>query len=172
MDAAPAPPSPRAPKDWCVYALHSPTARRGGGRSYIGMTQDIKRRMRQHNGEIAGGAASTRGGTWVLLARVSGFPGMREALQFEWRSKRMRAGAGARRRAIGGLLATLRLDRWTRKSRPAAEMPQLTLHVPAHAVAEVRAALAGTTPLDPTRAIISWPAPPTVPTITDPILIE
>lgn len=41
---------------WCVYLL-----RCRDGSLYTGVTSDLLRRLRQHNGEIAGGASYTRG---------------------------------------------------------------------------------------------------------------
>ncbi|MBK9031978.1 MAG: GIY-YIG nuclease family protein [Myxococcales bacterium] len=40
---------------WFVYVLVS-----GRGRTYVGITTDVGRRLRQHNGELAGGARATR----------------------------------------------------------------------------------------------------------------
>jgi predicted GIY-YIG superfamily endonuclease len=62
----------------------------------VGVTPDLERRLRQHNGEIAGGAAATAGRRWERIGHVSGFPDMRAALQFEWRWKQM-----TRRLAVG-----------------------------------------------------------------------
>ena len=56
-----------------------------GGRSrrtYVGVTNDMVRRLRQHNGELAGGAKNTRvGRPWEVELWVEGFRTMREALQ-------------------------------------------------------------------------------------------
>lgn len=67
------------------------SGRKGGGRmkkkcqrTYIGVTNNLKRRLRQHNGEIVGGAKTTRGRVWRYLFHVSGFDKI-QALQFEWR---------------------------------------------------------------------------------------
>lgn len=59
-------------------------------RSYKGYTTNLPRRLRQHNGEIKGGARYTRSfrGGVALKAFVSGFPSKRVALSYEWYSKR------------------------------------------------------------------------------------
>jgi len=64
------------------------------GSTYIGATIDLKRRLRQHNGEIKGGAKRTtmkiaKGETWERLCYVGGFPDWKAALQFEWRWKQL-----------------------------------------------------------------------------------
>ena len=55
----------------------------------MGKTNDLRRRIRQHNGEICGGASATRrmGGPWRPLLVIAGFESNREALQCEWRMK-------------------------------------------------------------------------------------
>lgn len=58
------------------------------GRSYIGYTSDVKRRLRQHNGLIVGGAKSTRNrGPWTLVCYVRGFTTISQAMSYEWRWK-------------------------------------------------------------------------------------
>ncbi len=42
---------------WYVYLIQNVN-----GRFYIGITIDVQRRLRQHNGEIKGGAKATRAG--------------------------------------------------------------------------------------------------------------
>ena len=56
-------------------------------KTYIGKTTDLKRRLRQHNGEISGGAKATKGYNCKFLFTVSGFPTERDALRFEWAMK-------------------------------------------------------------------------------------
>ena len=62
--------------------------------TYVGATVNLDRRLRQHNGEIEGGAIATtskvnRGETWIRACHVEGFPSWQAALQFEWRWKQL-----------------------------------------------------------------------------------
>ena len=62
--------------------------------TYVGATIDVNRRLRQHNGEIKGGAKATtskvsKGDIWRRVCYVSGFPDWSSALQFEWRWKQL-----------------------------------------------------------------------------------
>jgi predicted GIY-YIG superfamily endonuclease len=62
--------------------------------TYVGATNDLDRRLRQHNKEIAGGAVATtskvlKGEAWIRVAHVRGFPDRQAALQFEWRWKHL-----------------------------------------------------------------------------------
>jgi len=76
------PASHEHPSDHCCYLLRS----RLNGRTYIGYTTDPLRRLRQHNGEICGGAKKTsRSRPWELVCVVRGFPDQGSALRFEWR---------------------------------------------------------------------------------------
>lgn len=62
---------------WTVYLLVS------GRRTYIGATTNLDRRLRQHNGEIRGGARSTRGRQWIVACYIAGFPNRSEAYRWE-----------------------------------------------------------------------------------------
>ena len=65
----------------CVYVMQS---ERDAGRAYVGFAVDPAQRVRRHNGEINGGAVSTRSGRpWTVLLVISGFPSQVSALQFE-----------------------------------------------------------------------------------------
>lgn len=65
-----------------IYLIASETSRR----TYIGYTKNIERRLRQHNGEIVGGAKATHyGRPWKYICIISGFKDKKTALQFEWR---------------------------------------------------------------------------------------
>ena len=81
---------------WYLYLLWNPVTRL----TYIGSTTDPQRRLRQHNGEIKGGARSTKKGAphWVLLCTLSGFRDRSEACRWE-RLTKHRA-RGIMRRAL------------------------------------------------------------------------
>lgn len=66
---------------WYVYLLHNKLS----NRTYIGCTTDYKRRLRQHNREIAGGAKSTNigKGSWVLRRVLTGFENRSIAMRWE-----------------------------------------------------------------------------------------
>lgn len=71
---------------WVVYLLatvEEPIA------TYVGATVDRDRRLRQHNGELVGGARATsrRPGGWYRVCCIAGFADNHEALRFEWRWK-------------------------------------------------------------------------------------
>lgn len=103
------------------YLLHS-----GNTKTYIGATVDPDRRLRQHNGELAGGARRTSGLQWKRALYVGGFPDWTAALQFEWawkyhgRSGRDRTGLCGKIRA---LLALLDTPKSTRTAVPFALWP-------------------------------------------------
>lgn len=67
-------------KPWVCYGLISKT----GKSTYIGATVDPERRLRQHNGELVGGAKATRRGRpWTRKILISGFLRENDALSFE-----------------------------------------------------------------------------------------
>ena len=54
-------------------------------KTYFGYTVNPKRRLRQHNGEIVGGAKRTRRARpWKMMLFISGFIDNHQALSFEW----------------------------------------------------------------------------------------
>ncbi|GAW18325.1 hypothetical protein ANO14919_078000 [Xylariales sp. No.14919] len=72
------------PPLYTVYILRS-TVKHAS--LYIGSTPNPPRRLKQHNGEVTGGAARTSRQAlrpWEIVGLVSGFPGMVAALKFEW----------------------------------------------------------------------------------------
>jgi structure-specific endonuclease subunit SLX1 len=72
--------------------------------TYVGITVDLHRRLRQHNGELKGGARRTRGRTWECVLYVYPFHSKRSAMQFERRFKKKR-GLSGRLAGVGKLLA-------------------------------------------------------------------
>lgn len=55
-----------------------------GRKTYVGVTNDMKHRLRQHNREIKGGAKATRsGGPW-RFAYIVECADKHQALSFEW----------------------------------------------------------------------------------------
>ena len=73
------------PKDWFVYVLISTRGRR----TYVGITFDVERRLAQHNGELPGGAKSTRAGRpWRVGATFGPYDSRAEAQRIEYRVKR------------------------------------------------------------------------------------
>ena len=69
-----------------VYVLG--TTHKGRATTYVGWTNDIGRRLAQHNAGT--GARSTRGRVWVLL-HAEAFATRNEAMSREWHLKRDRA---------------------------------------------------------------------------------
>lgn len=76
---------------WVCYIIQSegsPETRRR--LTYVGKTNDMARRLRQHNGEISGGARYTKQRRpWTLLGWIGKFQTNRAVLGFEWRMKHM-----------------------------------------------------------------------------------
>jgi len=94
------------------------------GRTYNGSTNNPIRRLRQHNGEICGGAKATSRteGGWSYCAILSGFPDKINALSCEWRIKCPSGKPGKRERKyegpagrVGSLNEILQLDYWTKQ---------------------------------------------------------
>ena len=103
--------------------------------TYNGCTNNFKRRIRQHNGEIKGGAKCTsKRGPWEPYCIITGFKDNIEALQTEWRIKRVEG----RRRApkycgaegrIKGLNQILKLEQFTSKSQRLIKDMELTIYL-------------------------------------------
>jgi predicted GIY-YIG superfamily endonuclease len=94
--------------------------------TYNGKTNDLVRRLGEHNGTKKRGAKHTRkfgrddenNGTWKYIAVVSGIDDERDALRCEWRIKKpegkRRNGKYSKSKGrIKGLVYALKLDRFT-----------------------------------------------------------
>lgn len=95
----------------------------GSPKTYVGITPDLDRRLRQHNGLLSGGAMATKGRTWERIGHVKGFPDQRAALQFEWRWKQIsrRCLGDPLERRLKALQELLALDRPTTAAIPYAD---------------------------------------------------
>lgn len=69
---------------WVVYLLEC-----SDGTLYTGITRDLPRRLRQHNGELSGGAAYTRGRRPVALRWQEPVPDRGTALRREASIRRL-----------------------------------------------------------------------------------
>lgn len=69
---------------YCVYLLRALNPKWKASQ-YVGFTNNPPRRIRQHNGELKGGARKTqRKRPWEMVLFIYGFPTKHSALQFEW----------------------------------------------------------------------------------------
>ena len=94
--------------DWLCYIIRS------DNRTYVGVTNNLQRRLRQHNGEIKGGAKATRGRAWTLVCTVHGFPTVTAVLQFEWRMHHPPLKGSGLQKRLQNLDAVLAMRKWTR----------------------------------------------------------
>ena len=109
-------------KMYCVYWICSDR------RNYIGATTCIERRLRQHNGELKGGARRTCGrGPWTIHCHIQGFRTWKEALQFEWAFKYYSRGSKTLQQRAIALENLMQRERWTSNSPPSSEV-ELTVH--------------------------------------------
>ncbi|XP_021739328.1 structure-specific endonuclease subunit slx1-like [Chenopodium quinoa] len=66
---------------WCVYLIASTNP---PFKTYVGVSTDFSRRLKQHNGELKGGAKASRAGRpWICACLVQGFKSQSEACEFE-----------------------------------------------------------------------------------------
>ncbi|XP_057456923.1 structure-specific endonuclease subunit slx1 [Lotus japonicus] len=75
--------SPSKPKSdsWCVYLILSTNH---PIKTYVGVTTNFPRRLKQHNGQLIGGAKASRAGRpWICACVICGFTNRSEACAFE-----------------------------------------------------------------------------------------
>lgn len=108
--------------DWCFYLIKNKNC------TYAGVSPDPIRRLRQHNGEISGGAKYTtsKGPGWKHICVISGFKDKSDAMKFEWAVKHVPP------RNVGGiynrilkLYTVLKKKYWTLNSPEASSVPLL-----------------------------------------------
>lgn len=106
--------------------------------TYNGFTVNPKRRLRQHNQEIVGGAKYTKkygNRNWEMYVLITGFPDDINALQCEWRIKHpdnKRKRSAKYNSPIGrikGLCEVLKLQKWTNQSTILNENINLTVWI-------------------------------------------
>lgn len=105
--------------DSIVYILGSSSTPTACRLSYVGVSNNLHRRLRQHTQRIQGGARYTkRSSQWYVMAVVGGLPSRQAALQLEWALKRVRGGGrGSMSRRVHALWTILSRERgWTRQA--------------------------------------------------------
>ena len=106
-------------KEWKIYIIAN------NQYTYVGTSPDPIRRLRQHNGEIKGGAKYTisKGPGWRHLCILSGFDKI-QSLQFEWAVKHYPPkNAGGIINRLNKLICVLNKEKWTSKSPEASNVP-------------------------------------------------
>jgi structure-specific endonuclease subunit SLX1 len=101
-------------KPWLCYIIYDTI---GCRHTYVGATTNFVRRLRQHNGEIVGGANGTHvaRGDWRCICLITGFQSRGQTLQFEWAVKH---GSGVTQR-----YALVDADEQHNRSAPAIMVP-------------------------------------------------
>lgn len=105
---------------WSCYIIENK------GYTYVGVSNNVDKRLRAHNGEIKGGAKYTtgKGPGWKHACVISGFPTKIESMQFEWALKHVPPrNAGGMANRIKKLSILFRKTRWTSKAPLAASTP-------------------------------------------------
>ncbi|VFQ61450.1 unnamed protein product [Cuscuta campestris] len=86
------PPSPstsasKSNSPWSVYLILSTNP---PIKTYVGVTTNFTRRLKQHNGDLKGGAKASRSGRpWICACLIGGFKDRSEACTFESRWKQL-----------------------------------------------------------------------------------
>uniref|UniRef100_A0A6C0HGT7 GIY-YIG domain-containing protein n=1 Tax=viral metagenome TaxID=1070528 RepID=A0A6C0HGT7_9ZZZZ len=105
---------------WLFYIVHN------NGYTYAGVSPDPVKRLRKHNGELAGGAKYTlgKGKGWEHVCLISGFQTKQQALQFEWASKHVPPrNVGGLEQRVKKLYILLNKSQWTSKAIEAHKVP-------------------------------------------------
>tara|TARA_B100000424_G_scaffold271657_1_gene275562 strand:+ start:2547 stop:2948 length:402 start_codon:yes stop_codon:yes gene_type:complete len=105
---------------WSCYLIENK------GYTYCGVSNDVHRRLKCHNGELAGGAKYTtsKGPGWSHICIVHGFQNKIQSMQFEWAVKHVPPrNAGGVTNRVKKLICVLNKEKWTSKSCPALDIP-------------------------------------------------
>ena len=94
--------------------------------SYIGMTNDFLKRWSQHNGYLKGGAKyTTKYKDWTPICIIDGFKTKSEAMQCEWKLKRVK---GYQKRIENLSYLLKHKNKWTKNS-PLISSQNLNIYV-------------------------------------------
>lgn len=107
-------------EEWIFYIIKNRNC------TYAGVSPTPMKRLRQHNGEIKGGAKYTTsvGLGWEHVCLVTGFQDKIQALQFEWAVKHAHPrNAGGIENRIKKLYHICNKERWTSKAPLAKDVP-------------------------------------------------
>ena len=94
--------------------------------TYVGVSNNVEKRLRAHNAEISGGAKYTtsKGKDWKHICIIRGFPTKIESMQFEWALKHVPPrNAGGIKNRITKLFILLNKQQWTKNAPLAETMP-------------------------------------------------
>ena len=124
--------------DWYCYILRNKD-QRYAYLTYNGSTNNPKRRLRQHNGEISGGAVYTKRApaNWEIYFLMTGFPDHKNTLSCEWRMKhtegKPRCQRPSQHRGPAGRIVAmndiLKLEKWTQQCQHNNSDHQFTIYL-------------------------------------------
>ena len=106
--------------EWSCYIIENK------GYTYVGVSNNVNKRLRAHNGEIKGGAKYTtsKGSGWKHICIIHGFPTKIESMQFEWALKHIPPrNSGGMKNRIKKLVILLYKEKWTSKAPLSETMP-------------------------------------------------
>jgi predicted GIY-YIG superfamily endonuclease len=128
---------------YSVYILESGDRER----TYVGLTNNLAKRLRQHNGLVKGGAryTSTRTG-WRLACLIHGFSADSQARKLEWRMHHTHLSGKFKRplhRRIRELDRAMSMKRWTKSCEPIQEISGLRLRMMEDVMGDLKGDVAG-----------------------------
>jgi predicted GIY-YIG superfamily endonuclease len=125
-------------ENWYCYILRNKNPQYSKF-TYNGSTNNLKRRLRQHNGEISGGAIYTKKASpdWEIYFLMTGFPDHKNTLSCEWRIKHTQGKPRCQRppqhRGINGRIIAmndiLQLEKWTNQCQYNNSDNQFTIYL-------------------------------------------